>query len=618
MLADDFIPQKWLNSIFSELENFEVVQNPYDEWFLWNTATLRKRPGLLSSDDRETEWTILGKVISWWVAWIWDDIGNVYRFEKILDVYTMTKIYSNPWTVSIYSTNSYGNKVKQVAKIVPYLSGKWASWTADKVNSTNDDGNGNVVLWVNEAWTFDNTMTWQYIYFTDAASTAARYQIRQIVQYIDDKTVYLSEQYYWETGTWAAAEPGETYETMDNVVVFNNLRNSAWLCLTISATNSAETSFRNLWGIDVTVFDWRRWVINNYWTSVWGSVATWEYEILDPKTIMGSSTDARGQKMDSLMLFKNYLLINQENSMVVVRQLGNNSTWVPIYNMNTILSGVSAFGYDAICSKDWGMYFLWKDRIFNSWDINAISTNIIEWATKNQGIIISKFLSEIDDTDYIRVYSYGRWVIIHRANATATTMYMYDDIYEGWLPQIYDGLNITDKFESFYGDLLICVNNSICLRSWTSDLWANISVKCVVTGSKQIINSVFSLKKIKLMLGYFYNVVSFKITVDLGKKVFIGTVQKNANWVEYLIRQNLAVAWGWIGSVPIGYNQLWWTNNLQDKIAKVWLIGIPMMKQCTYYKITLENIDNYDLNITGITALVEQGNPFITPLQNVF
>jgi hypothetical protein len=51
----------------------------------------------------------------------------------------------------------------------------------------------------------------------------------------------------------------------------------------------------------------------------------------------------------------------------------------------------------------------------------------------------------------------------------------------------------------------------------------------VVTGSKQIINSVFSLKKIKLMLGYFYNVVSFKITVDLGKKVFIGTVQKNAN-----------------------------------------------------------------------------------------
>jgi hypothetical protein len=42
------------------------------------------------------------------------------------------------------------------------------------------------------------------------------------------------------------------------------------------------------------------------------------------------------------------------------------------------------------------------------------------------------------------------------------------------------------------------------------------------------------------------------------------------------------------------------------------------MKQCTYYKITLENIDNYDLNITGITALVEQGNPFITPLQNVF
>jgi hypothetical protein len=32
---------------------------------------------------------------------------------------------------------------------------------------------------------------------------------------------------------------------------------------------------------------------------------------------------------------------------------------------------------------------------------------------------------------------------------------------------------------------------------------------------------------------------------------------------------------------------------------------VPIGKKCTYYKLTLENIENSDANITGISVLTE-------------
>lgn len=629
MIADDFIPQKWLNSIFSELENYELTQNPYEEWFLWNTATLKKRDGLYTlknsdwSYDWETDGTILWKVVYGWLSFFWDDLGKVYRFEKIWWNYQMTKVFNNEdgiWDpiVSIYDVDYNWNEVKQKAKIMSYVTTLKNSWTADKVLSTNDDGNWNVVLVVNELAIFETTDVWKYIYFTNSASNNAKYQIRQIVQFVDESTVYLSEQFYAEPSTRAVDEVGETYDTIDNVVVFNNLRDINGLCLTVSTLSNAEIGYRNLWWIDIEIFEWRWWAISNYWTSVWGSLATWEYEILDPDTILGSSTNGRWQKMNSLILFKNYLMVNIENSIWVIWQIWANSTVTPIYNLNIILNGESSFSVDSLCEKDSGMYFIWKDRIFNSWDINAVSTNIIQGVTKNQWIIINHFLSQIKDSDYVRVYDYGKWIMIQYANSLGTTMLAYDDIYECWLPWIYNWLEIKDKFELFYGDLLIWVGDKICIKQWNIDITENISVKCVVTGSKQIVNSIFSLKKIKLMLWYFWNSVQFKITVNIGKQVFLWTTTKDADGILYLMWQNIAALWGTLGSSPIGFNQLWGVNTVAQSMAKVGLIGIPIGRRCTYYKITLENIDNYDLNICWITALIESWNPYVTPLQNVF
>ena len=626
MIFDDFIPQKWFNSIFSEIENYELVQNPHETWFLWNTVTFKKREWLYSAQDAgwnylwETDGTILGKVIYGWLSFFWDDLWKAYRFEKDNnDKYIMTKIFDNPGNiVSLYSKDKYDKPVKQTAKVVPYLCTLLSSWTADRVLSTNDDGNGNTILAVNEAGTFDTYSVGQYIYFNDNSSIYAKYQIRQIVQYINDKTVYLSEQYYADPSTWGVDEKWDTYETIDNVVVFNNLRDSNGRCLTIETLNAAEISFRNLGGIDVEVFEWRWRFINSFGTSVGGSYATGEFEIVDPDTALGSSTHARGQKMNSLVLFKSYLLVNLENSISVVWQIGNNLNTTPIYNLNTIIWWESIFGPDAMCNRNWGMYYLGKDRIFNGGDINAISTNIIQGNMTNQGMIIKHFLEEIRGNDWVRVYSYGKWLIIQNSNVLWTNMLVYDDMYQWWMPWIYDGLEIVDKFELFYGDLLIGVENKICIKWGTTDLWADINTKCTVTGSKQVINSLFSLKKIKLMLGYYGSSTELKVTVNLGKQVFQWTTLKNAAGTQYLYWMNLAGA-GWtMWAIPIWLALLWWVNAVDATIAKMWLMGIPIGKKCTYYKITFENINNSDLNICWITTCMEVWNPFVTPLTNVF
>lgn len=156
--------------------------------------------------------------------------------------------------------------------------------------------------------------------------------------------------------------------------------------------------------------------------------------------------------MDSLILTKNYLLVNQENSMSVIWQLWYNTQTTPIYNMNSISSGESSFWYDSIFYKSW-LYFLSKDRIFNGWDIVPTSTNLIELAAKNQWII-DKFLSRIKSDDYVRCYDFWRWKIIQHNDWVKTYMLVYDYIYECWLPREYN-LVINDKFEMFYEDLLI-------------------------------------------------------------------------------------------------------------------------------------------------------------------
>lgn len=635
MIPEEFIPQAWLNSIFSELWNYEMVPNSVDEWFPSEFWTLKKRAWLFTDRgvdnvfNRQMKANGAGKLINGGVAYFWDQDCNVYMFERVSNAYVMTEVFTNPsfgdpWHLTRFNQDSYGKRVKQRALVLPYVWWLVNGWTADKVNSTNDDGSGNVVLAVNEAAIFDPvTSLWQYIYFTPQATDAARYQIRQIVQVINDQTVYLSEQFYGDPVDWDTAEPGQTYANIDSIVVFNNIRDENWLVLCMSL-DGTEFTYRNLGWNDIELFEGRFWQISSYWTSVAWSIATGEYEIIDPSTVRWGSNNARWQKMDSLMVAKNYLVINMEAGISVIWQFAEDpNTGLWIYNMTSIMNGDSGFWPDALFYK-WWFYYVGKDRFFEGGDIVPTSDSIIELQVKNQWLTIDRYLTAIDNADYVRSYDFWRWIVVQYVKEWQTVMLVYDNIYKGWLPWWYN-MEIYDKFELFYWDLLIIAWDKICIKGWNKDIDESISVKCVITGSKQIKNSIISLKKIKLSLGYFDNVVhNFKISVDIWKAVFEGKIKKDSSWVAYLNRQNIAAWWSSLGSGPIWFNLLGWGNaegwphNVATFIAKMWLIGIPIWMKCTYYKITFENLENYDLNIQWITVLLESGNPYITPLENVF
>lgn len=274
--------------------------------------------------------------------------------------------------------------------------------------------------------------------------------------------------FYWDPIDWEVDEAWETYETIDEVIVFNNIRNSNWLVLCVWVHDN-EAHFRNLGGLDIEIFEWRYRYINSYWTSLGWSVASWEFEILDPDTIRGASLDARWQKMESLVLTKNYLLVNQENSMSVVWQIAATEDESPVFNLNTILTGDSAWGVDSLY-YEWWLYYLWKNGVFKWWDIVAVSSNIIYWETKNQWFVISRFLKEINDKTFVRLYDYGDGSIIQYINGWKTTMLVYNSLYEWRIPATYN-MEIYDKFEQFFWDLLICVGDKVCIRWWNNDLW---------------------------------------------------------------------------------------------------------------------------------------------------
>jgi len=73
---------------------------------------------------------------------MWDEECNIYRFEKIAGNFTLTKVFDNSVAedYTIKTQDMYGNRMKQKAINVPYLSKHVKSWTADKLLSLNDDG----------------------------------------------------------------------------------------------------------------------------------------------------------------------------------------------------------------------------------------------------------------------------------------------------------------------------------------------------------------------------------------------------------------------------------------------------------------------------------------------
>lgn len=617
MLRDTIIPSVWFNAKFSEIENFDISQRPYEFWFRKDEFFLIKREWIYTNETTwgtplwRCEWNIV-----WWVLYndtiyVYDDLKKVYKFYNNWGAYALLKIYNNTDTLSLYTTDINWQTVKQKAYILPYISWLEKTFTVDWINTTNNDWSWNVVLSVNEANTFASWDVWKCIYIK--TSTLAQFQIRQISQYVTATKVYLSEMFYQVPANW---DTWELYTEIYDMVVFNNLRKTVETVLCIDTKSAHTSSLRYLAGNDSALFEWRLWLLNQYWTSIWGSLATWEYEILDPLAVIWTSKDNKWESIKHIEVFQRYILCFYNNNISAIWKLWNDTNGDPIFTITNILSWVSTFWVYSFIVKDWTPYFFANNKkIYTLW-ITAVSEWVLQWTLQDQWNVIQEGLNLIESTDEVRLYSDEKWLWIIIKWTSGTRIFKYYSNYQWWLLHTYTVLFSTNIFKINWKEYF-WIWKDICWYWWAEDLWNAINQKLVVTWPTQEYWSIFKLLQIKLLLWYYTNLTDFDCTLELWQEPFKMIITKNATWMDYVTWNNQAATDTTLWSNVLWYLILGWENPSEANLSKIWLVWLRIWKWWIYYKITLTNKDNKNLNIWMIDVQYVPQNPYLVPVRNV-
>lgn len=618
MLVDSFIPIVWFNSVFSYLKNFEVKQSPIEEGTKSDKFFFTKRDWFYSEKTNtgiykwELEWNFVGKEVFNDIAYIRDDLWKVYSYEKDTNgLYVLTKIYDNPVWLWVYTKDTKWNLVPQRCKKIQYITWFKKSWTV--LSSTNFWWGGtDVELIVNEPNTFDISDVGSYIYIPYSASSDFRFQIRVIIDVVNDTTVHLSEQFYNEPTVWT---PWETYDTIWDVIVFNNLKYTNDQVLTYDVENNAF-HLRSLWWKDIAVYDGRYWSLTLEWTAVGWSVLTWEYEIIDPTTVRWNNVGSRWEKILSIESYKTYLLLFYKTSIAVVRQIWQDSSSNPIYNYNEILWWVGLFSANSYVIKEWWLYIFTQDKTFNWLDIKPQSTNIIEGILSPQWSIIQKQLNSITSSDYVECFSYDVGVGVYASNDFWTKFFKYTLEYKGrYYHESYKKIN--NYYKKLYSDNVLWYDKYVCLEWWNVDFDANIDQEVQIKWPWQTYWDAFTILQIKFLLWFYNDEMDFELELDLWWEKFIWYVYDDAKWISYIRWQNIASANGALSQVPLQYMVLWWINSIKENIWRIWLIWLRVWKSWVYYKLTVKNKDNKHFNFGSIMVQYKQWNPLVVPIKNV-
>jgi len=623
MIVDTFIPTVWFNSVFSYLKNFEISLSPIEEWFKWTKFFFIKRPWFWTKKNTqdqyvwELEWNYIWHYVyqdTWYVR---DDLWKVYKFYKdTTNNYVLEKIYDNTDWLEIYEKDTYWNYVQQRALTVNYLTEKLWSYTVQSAN--NFAWSWDVVeLVVNEAWSFTSADIWKYLYFPYQASADWRFMFRQIVEVVDDRTVHLNEQLYTDPATINISwQPIEKYDRLDEVIVFNNLKEPTTRQVLTYEITTWNFELRMLWWKDIAIYDWRYWNVTEDGSSVWWSVLTWEYEILDPDTAFWNVIEKRGERILSIYPYRNYLLIFYKTTIAVIRQIWKDSNWIPIYNWNTILWETWIFSPESYFIKEWNLYVftIWKKIC--SLEIKPQSTNIIEWVLQSQADIIQHKLNDINYTQRVKMFWYDVWIWLLVSDEYWTYIWKYTFEYK-WRYYNESKKTLKSYYSWIYWDWMNWCERWVVLKWWETDLWEDIEQEVQIVWPQQTYWDAFTILQLKILLWYYDNVMDFEVELDLWHEKFITNIYDTSQWINFVQRQNIAT-WDWsLSTVPMSYNLYWWVNTLKNKINKIWLMSLRVWKSWVYYKFTLRNRNNKNINFWYLWVQYKQGNPLVAPIMNV-
>ena len=604
MQVQTHIPTSWFNWAFSSIVNCGISIPPFETSYKKDKFFFTKRDGLTEVFQADADIVQIFAYSN--IIYFYDTAKNVYKWTKTWDDYNIAKIYTatnaEADNVTLWEEDFDGSEMSQQIFSIPYVVDKVSTATVDWVATVSGVWEEPYLV-VNED-TFTSADLGRYVYIPDTSENA-KYQIREILEVESATKVLLNFSFYNVPSDWDTVE---IYDRVWDTIVFNNLRKSDNDVLTFDLDD--DKYFRHYWGRQTFLYDWKLWILNNYWTSLGWSLWTGENEILDPATVLWFVKDNKAQKIISAVPYAWNVVLFYDNKVSAVWRVWEWSDWEPIYTLRDVLQWIGIKTVESFDIREWGLYFLSANNRFYGLALESIDERTLQGRVKNQWFVIQELLDKYSDWDNYYIYSDSAWLNILIAYADKTYVLKYLQDYEWWAEHRYNK-KLKKYFKNYLGKEVMIYWDKLAEKWGEDDIWEEIEQYVEVTWPDEVYGNMFVLHFIKLMLWYYWEKTDCNIRVETSNWIYEWYLEHSASgsqWVSYQEED-----WS-LGNNSLGYWVLWWWEDIS--VWNTTLLGLKLRAWWVYYKIKIGNKDNNALNIWLIQTLYSPANTLTVPKWN--
>lgn len=676
-LTDKFLPTEWLNTIFVDIVNCDIITRPSQEWFLHSLYYLRKRNGLFTQIEWEVwQWELDGEIggAGYFnnVIYPYSKNGSIYNFDgseltqektglhydgvdysyRTLDIaaygggrypdeytyYTVSSYDNINAEITINETLTTTQQAEIVGKYVYVKTGP-AQWGSRAVESVPANNRIKLASWYSVDPTTGNLL---YIYNKQITQTL----FPQLRQWDTDGYTFTV------TGVTTAPVAGDVYtnNSFEYTVVSVDISWGNWTIVTTGTGDPelAGTLTRDSWsgdasitfadsdiGIERLLSRDTEWNYNFLYFPNDRRIVKWDNRVFglhknrntilphnsqDPELVDTSLIvplgSANAQNVD---VFSGYLIVFFEDKIGLFKKV-DLWGWSFVYQYQDILS-FWLFSENSYIIY-WGNFYVFaNDRRFYSISISSTSGGDILAVAEDQGQIMVNYFSQISGGDVRFTYSFGVLRLIHVTDEW-TNVYKFTETYKSWLRDTYSqGWNLFQFLYNIDNVEYTCFDNSLYSLSWLLDVDENIDQRIRMVWPLQTFNDQFMIVKTKIRLWFGgENQLWGRLVMKIGWNE-VTTVESDIAKLWIIDQINQAVWWAWtMGSGVMGDLLMWgepWIWEIDEYISEYIDIFQNIGKSWTYFDYEIINDTEKQLFFGWAQIIYQTESPNVVYNKNV-
>jgi len=677
MLQDKFIPAEWVNSIFVDILNCDIVTRPSQQGFLHSLYFFKKRNWL---ETKTVGWVNQWQT-TWSIAWASYNNLNIYPYTQSgyfykFDGDILTTLLSAGW----YNWTDYSNKTTEVSFGSGRYPDKYTRFTVSSYDAINAEITINETLtpaqqialvskyvyvktWAAQRWfrAISSIPTSTKIKLTSWFATApSSWDSLFVYDSLVTHTIYPQLREWWTTSykfyvTWVTITPTAWATYTNSTYTFTVVSaDISWWNGTIIATWTGApwlswTLTKSSWTWDATI---------TFWDSDTGSDRLVAKDLSDNINYLYFPNDKRLVKRDNRLIWlhknKQYILPHSPDDIEIVLSTKIVPLWtVQAMNIDVFSGYLIVFFADKIwilkktiidqVTQDYvyqyqdllnfglfsdNSYIIYGGNFYvyaNDNRLYSISISSTSWwdvlaKAEDQWTIMVNYFSTITSWD-VR-FTYISWVLrLVHDDWVATYVYKYVENYKAWIRDTYTQYwNLFTFHYNIDWTQYTCYSNSLYSITWIQDIWSNIDEKIRIYWPVQTFNDIFKLTAFKIRFGFDgVNKLWWKLKCNVwwSVKYYIERDITDLDLID-LINQYI-VWWGmmWWGMMW-DYLMWWWfgIGNLADYFAEFIDVKFVIWKEGSWFDLIIENDENSEMYFGGAIALYTANNPETSYVKN--